>query len=268
MSYLLRRLSLALTLAAGCVHAEEPIWAVFMERGHTLRRQARLVEAERQYAFAVQIAESYGKPSEKLAISLNNLASLYYDQGKCAEAEPVSRRATQTYETVFGPDHVAVAPSLNNQASSLVCLNRFAEAEPLFRRAITFRGSLPPREFANTVGNFAESLRQQGKMAEAEVQYQEALAVVGDTDGAQRATLLNNMAAMYVAQGRTADAAQSFESAIQMWERHLGKHHPTLAKGYNNLADALARLGKYQDAETGYRRALEIVETSFGAQDP
>ena len=49
--------------------------------------------------------------------SLNNLAALYNDQGRYADAEPLFKRALAIQEKVLGPDHPDVAVSLNNLAN-------------------------------------------------------------------------------------------------------------------------------------------------------
>jgi hypothetical protein len=48
---------------------------------------------------------------------LNNLAVLYKDQGRYAEAEPLYRRALTITETALGPTHPTVAIRLDNLAA-------------------------------------------------------------------------------------------------------------------------------------------------------
>jgi len=51
-----------------------------------------------------------------VAVSLNNLAGLYWATGRYAEAEPLYVRALQIAEKDLGKDHLEVARSLNNLA--------------------------------------------------------------------------------------------------------------------------------------------------------
>ena len=44
-----------------------------------------------------------------VATGLNNLATLYYDQGRYADAEPRYQRALAIWEKVLGPEHPNVA---------------------------------------------------------------------------------------------------------------------------------------------------------------
>ena len=68
--------------------------------------------------------------------SLNNLAALYADQGRYADAEPLYKRALAIREKALGPDHPDVATSLNNLAELYRDQGRYADAEPLYKRAL------------------------------------------------------------------------------------------------------------------------------------
>ncbi len=51
-----------------------------------------------------------------MAAGLNNLAGLYRDQDRYAEAEPLYQRSMAIREKALGPEHPDVAQSLNNLA--------------------------------------------------------------------------------------------------------------------------------------------------------
>ena len=69
------------------------------------------------------------------ATSLNNLAFLYYSQGRYGKAEPLYVRALQIKETQLA-DHPDTATSLNNLAKLYYSQERYGEAEPLYVQAI------------------------------------------------------------------------------------------------------------------------------------
>ena len=71
-----------------------------------------------------------------MATSLNNLAALYKEQGRYADAEPLYKRALAIDEKAVGPDHPDVATSLNNLAALYKEQGRYADAEPLYKRAL------------------------------------------------------------------------------------------------------------------------------------
>ncbi len=57
-----------------------------------------------------------------------SIASLYYDQGKYAEAEPLNQRALAIWEKALGPEHPDVARSLNNLAMVYTDQGKYEEA--------------------------------------------------------------------------------------------------------------------------------------------
>ena len=71
----------------------------------------------RCYKRSLAIREkALGPDHPDVAGSLNNLAVLYHDQGRYAEAEPLYKRSLAIEEKALGPDHPDVATSLNNLA--------------------------------------------------------------------------------------------------------------------------------------------------------
>ena len=58
--------------------------------------------------------KALGPDHPDVAKSLNNLAVLYDNEGRYAEAEPLYKRALAIREKALGPDHPDVAISLNN----------------------------------------------------------------------------------------------------------------------------------------------------------
>ena len=85
-----------------------------------LKTTDRLVEAEPLYRRALAIDEkSYGTEHAKVAIRLNNLASLLEDTNRLAAAEPLYRQALAIDEKSYGTQHPKVAIRLNNLAQLL-----------------------------------------------------------------------------------------------------------------------------------------------------
>ncbi|MCP4050602.1 MAG: tetratricopeptide repeat protein, partial [bacterium] len=67
-------------------------------------------EIEPLYKRALKINEkALGVDHPDVAISLNNLAELYYNQGRYKEAEPLYRHALKTLKQTLGTDHPEVA---------------------------------------------------------------------------------------------------------------------------------------------------------------
>ena len=154
--------------------------------------------------------------------SLNNLALLYFDQGRTAEAELLFKRALSIVEKVFGPDHVFVGQSLGNLALVYVGHGRYVDAEPLMRRA---------------------------------------LSIIEKTHGPNHPRLgygLNNLVGLYREQSRYVEAEHLFKRAHTIFEKALGTGHVLVGCSLSNLAAVYRDLGRDADAETFYHRAEAI----------
>ncbi len=85
------------------------------------------------------VEKALGPEHPNVATGLNNLASLYADQGKYAEADPLYQRALIVLTRAVGPEHPDVATMLENYARMLRVLNRHAEADKMEARANAIR---------------------------------------------------------------------------------------------------------------------------------
>lgn len=101
-----------------------------------------------------------------MAITLNNLASLYRAQGQYAQAEPLFQRSLAIYEKALGADHPSVALSLNNLAGLYQDQGQYAQAEPLIQRSLAiFEKALgvDHPDVAKVLQNFAINLWAQDR---------------------------------------------------------------------------------------------------------
>ncbi|MEE8201719.1 MAG: tetratricopeptide repeat protein, partial [Candidatus Acidoferrales bacterium] len=109
-------LVLALALALS-LPAQQQRWEALITRAAELNRQEKYTEAIPIAEAAVRVAETtFGSNHPNVAISLNNLAELYREQGMYAEAEPLYLRAISIDEKALGLDHPSLAININNLA--------------------------------------------------------------------------------------------------------------------------------------------------------
>ena len=78
--------------------------------------------------------EQFGGTDGRLTLVLNNLAYLYRDQKKCAQAEPLYRRALAIREARLSPTHLPVAQSLNTLATLCRDQDQYGEAGAFIKR--------------------------------------------------------------------------------------------------------------------------------------
>ncbi len=96
--------------------AQGDLWETYMAAATKADQQGNYPEAAKELAAALKEAEGFGPQDPRLAVSLNNLAGLYYAQGRYAEAEPLHRRALAIREVALGPEHPDVGTALNGLA--------------------------------------------------------------------------------------------------------------------------------------------------------
>ncbi|MEH2020559.1 tetratricopeptide repeat protein, partial [Nostoc sp.] len=86
--------------------------------------------------------ERFGDEYPNVATSLNNLALLYYSQGRYSDAEPLYIQALSMKKRLLGDEHPSVATSLNNLAELYESQGRYSDAEPLYIQALSMKKRL------------------------------------------------------------------------------------------------------------------------------
>ena len=218
--------------------------------------------------------KALGPDNPSVAVSLGNLASLYQDQGRFADSEPLKIRALAILEKALGPDHPSLATSLNNLAYLYDAQGRYADAEPLYKRALAINEKAFGPDHPNTafsLGKVATVYMAQARYADAEPLLKRALSIteqalhpnMPDVDN-----LRNSLSLLYRFQGRYADAELLLKRSLTERETALGANHPATASVLSNLASLYRQQGRYKAAEPLFKRALAIQETTRGPDHP
>jgi tetratricopeptide (TPR) repeat protein len=137
------------------------LYAERVESAKSTNRQKELILAQEYLEKAIVLQTKFQKLD--LATSLNNLASLYYIQGRYNEAEPLYLDALEMRKRLFTGDHPNVATSLNNLASLYDSQGKYSEAEPLYLEALAMSERTLGANHPNTitVRNNLRHLQQQ-----------------------------------------------------------------------------------------------------------
>lgn len=202
-------------------------WALVVQ-GLSLKRLRHFTEAEAAYRTAIEIYDhAHGSHDQDLAIAIDNLASLYVEQGRLKQAEPLRLRALQIFRGL-GPDNSHVGIALQNLAALYVALYRLPEAEALFLEALELATKTPG---------------SQTRMA----------GVIAD-----------NLAGVYRSQRKYPQAETYYLKSISSFEAALGPDHPDTALALQNYAILLADTGQYETSEANLKHALAINERLYG----
>ncbi len=112
------KLAISLSILwASCVMtvmADEARWLQYVTAAMEADQRGDPEEAIRQSQFALKESEDFGEEDPRFAASLSNLALLYDDQGRYAEAEPLFKRALTINEKALGREHPNTRLALEN----------------------------------------------------------------------------------------------------------------------------------------------------------
>jgi tetratricopeptide (TPR) repeat protein len=111
---------------------------------------------------------------------------------------------------------------------------------------------------------------QQARLLDAQTWAKTADAVLRRMGGHEllQAWLLNDLGAVYVFHGHRDEGLQANLDAVAMKEKALGKDHPDVGVSEDNVAIALAEVGRNQEALGHVDRAIALLEGGLGAGHP
>jgi len=216
----------------------------------------------------------FGDRHPDVAISLNNLASLYELMGNYSQAEPLYVQALNLMKELLGERHLDVATSLNNLASLYYKIGNYTQATGLLLKALNLRQELlgdRHRDVAQNLNNLALLYYAIGNYSQAEPLYAQALNLRKELLGERHpdvAQSLNNLALLYYAIGNYSQAEPLYVEALNLRKELLGERHPDVAQSLNNLAALYYTIGKYSEAEPLYVQALNLRQELLGDRHP
>jgi len=134
-------------------HADTPTF----EEAQSLYREALLLRLA-----------ALGEQHESVAVAMNRLANVYYQQQNQEAAGTLFERALAIRAIVLPPDAPDLRLSVNNLANVYRNQGRFSEAEPLYRRSLRMREQEAGHADHPAIWrNLVRVLEGQGKLAEA-----------------------------------------------------------------------------------------------------
>jgi tetratricopeptide (TPR) repeat protein len=212
-------------------------------------------------------------------------AAQLMQQGKIAEALPVTQEALSVAENTFGKSHANYGLSLNAVGYAYLLMGNFRAAEEkLLAAEKTLTAALGPDNIqigtpeTNLAQLYYGQASQQTSPAEAAPYLERAEAMAkkvlalgersfpaGDL---KLAPLLDTLATIYVAQRRFADAKPLAERIVRLESAGLPVDHIEIARAQEKVAWVDEQTGDRAAAIAAYRAALRISEKTLGAQDP
>lgn len=234
-----------------------PNLAKYLSRvGGYLHRRGAYREAMPFLMRSITVGEiNHGPADPQVGIACSNLARLYRDIGRYAEAEPQLIRAVEIAEAMPEGEAVLVG-RLMDLAHHYYDCGRHDEAEPVYKRGIAIgERVLGPENsvVAVSYGSLARLYRAAGREVEAAPFYERAISF-----GLIALAREHPRVAAYV----NASLAGASEPALSS----LRGEHPDVAIQLNRFAYLFRSARRFQEAEIVLKGALEITEAALGRE--
>lgn len=142
-------------------------WKNLVEEGNSSYEKGKIPEAELKFQAALAEAEKFGEHDPRLALTLNNLAAMYHEQGKYTMAEPLYKRALDIRVFIHGEVHPDIALNHHNLALLYSARRLYPVAEKHFKTAIEMKETLfgkDSTELVSTLKYYAQLMKVQNRL--------------------------------------------------------------------------------------------------------
>lgn len=227
-----------------------------------LNNLALLLQAQGDLAGARPLCERALAIREKVlgpehpdtATTLSNLALLLHEMTDFAVAQRLCERALAIREKVLGPEHPDTAVSLVNLAGLLRHQGDLLGARRHYERALAIDEKVygcDHPQVALDLNQIAVLLQNQGDAHGARTAFERALTIEKKAIGPEHPNTnlrRSNLARLLIGTGEPAEALRLGEAALAAHELTLGPSHAWTKNSARVTADALAALGRSDEA--------------------
>ncbi|MGD9684974.1 MAG: tetratricopeptide repeat protein [Candidatus Obscuribacterales bacterium] len=266
------------------------------------RKTSRFAEAEALARKALELTRSSGRKGKCLIPYLLNLAAIYQDMQKSAEARELLEEATTIATSEKDSD--TLFDVLLMKGRLLAAEGKYSRAEPVFRKALSLKpdnhevalelasiletmedftgaAKVVEESFKNDDGSpvtvearifMAELARRKHDGAVFLKALNSAAAQVarfnGGRDDERLAALLRKLGNVYLAVDSYDQAESRFKKALRLDEKFLGKESPVVAQDMNLLGTLYLNQGQYDLAASFYQNGYDITRAALGEDHP
>lgn len=200
----------------------------------------------------------------------NNLAVLFFNQGRYNEAETEFSKAINQITAAQLQNTIGFAIIQNNKAMLLQSLGRFDEAKQLLLNAIQIAKQLETskaNQHLKFYANLALLYQQTGNYDEAEKTYR-LLENKYQRGSTEQANLLNNLAILLLVMNKHDRIEEMLKNASLIFKTNLGENSAAFAKATSDLGNFLRFKTRYAEAEPLLLKALQVREQVYGITHP
>ncbi|KAG8816394.1 hypothetical protein FRC19_000397 [Serendipita sp. 401] len=244
------------------------------ELANTYQYQGREIEAVEIAERVLRRRQESKEASDAKILTQNNLAHMYFSQGRYLEAEKLQVEALKYSTEVSGPFHRYTLSMKDNLAKTYYAQDRLAEAEKLQLEVVeTSKKHLGPTDPDTIVSmsNLATTYAEQGRYKEAEelrVLVFEGLKEKLGATHPRTLSSMDNLASIYRQLNRISDARRLQEEVVALYTGTLGPTHPDTLIAMNNLACSCFEMKEYETAEELQSWAVVASRETVGFTHP
>lgn len=144
-------------------------WERYYYEAETAAKEMKLEYAETMWLAALMEAQLFGEADNRLVLTLEGLAEIYWSQGKFRNAEQLAKRVYDIY-VKHKAEPMDLGVAAQNLAMTYHRQEKYGQAEPLYKQAIEIKtkvlGAQHP-DVADVLSRYAELLQKTHREAEA-----------------------------------------------------------------------------------------------------
>jgi tetratricopeptide (TPR) repeat protein len=231
-----------------------------------LERLGRNEEALTRYHQALSEAEALLGPDHvTIASMLANMMGSLLAVGRTEESLTVADRALSILSRAHPPEHPFVLSIRHNRAEVLRRLARYAEARAEFEALLAIRSRTQGERHPDAIDELERlgaTLADLGRPADGLALVRRATELSAEVRGREHpihGQYLVDLAITALSAAEPTIAEPAAASAVQIFERAVAPDSPELAQALRAHADALAALGRADEASARRERADRIV---------
>ena len=241
-------------------------WVRTAHEAQVMVDQSRFPEALKSASEALQIAKTFGDSDTRLAANYHLIGRIYRDWGRCSEARANFAHALNVWRRQPEPDRHVFGTLISMIANRYEC----GDIEGARKMLHSYRKDL--QRFSSTSYDQAKLLSLHASMYGADKDYPRAEALFRqalDLEEAAQVKPLDialergNLAVALDKEGHHQESLAETQRAIATLEQ-VAPRHPSLIAALNNAACALADLGRQDDSERTFQRALQLAGEIYG----
>ena len=244
-------------------------------RGINLRKKGSYQEAETCFQTALEVAQEHlSEEHHQVAISYNNLGTIYQHTGDYDQALDYYKKALDIKLHTFSDTNVFVANSYHNIGAVYDTKGNYDQALDYYEKALQIRLEILGESHPGTAVSFLNIgivYQNKGDYNQALDYYSKAstiqLKALGKTHP-HLATSYLNMGIAYNSKGDYDKSLDYHKKAQDILLEILGEKHTYIANNYLNIGLIYDRKGNYNQSLHYHKKALDLQLQLFGEMHP